>query len=226
MIRSSGRISIKTDEGLFSLVIFPVQNKLKLNLLFGWLLLWSLCGMIFIANFINYSKGPQFAEMEYVKVQREIQDPKEKEKAIANIRQKLEKNQQQRVILAIIIAFWAYYEFKVGRAYLFRRYGKEKLWMKDGKIFYKRQINKRGKLKSFDAEFVKEFDVVEYNKHDFFQNVSRSFWNLAGDTISFDYHSKTMRFGIQLDEREAEELTVKLNKGLKRMQKESVKTSD
>jgi hypothetical protein len=159
-------------------------------------------------------------------VQREIQDPKEKEKAIANIRQKLEKNQQQRIILAIIIAFWAYYEFKVGRAYLFRRYGKEKLWMKDGKIFYKRQINKRGKLKSFDAEFVKEFDVVEYNKHDFFQNVSRSFWNLAGDTISFDYHSKTMRFGIQLDEREAEELTIKLNKGLKRMQKESVKTSD
>lgn len=218
-VKTAGRISVLKEEGLFSLVIFPQKNKLKLNLLFGWWILWSLCGVIFITTLINYSGASKWAEIEYNTRMAQAQTEKERQTIISEIKGKLEKNQQQRLILMVIIGFWAYYEFKVGRAYFFRKFGYEKIWMKNGKIFYKREINKRGRVRSFDAEYVKEFKILEYNKHDFFQNMSRSFWTLSGESLSFDYHSKTMRFGIQLEEQEARETCDRLNRALRALKK-------
>lgn len=211
------RISVLKEDGLFSLVIYPVRDKLKLNLLFGWLILWTFCGIFFVTTLINYSQGPRLAEIEYIEAQEKIKDPVERQKAIDVIKAKLDKNQQQRMILMILIAFWGYYEFKVGRAYFFRKFGFEKVWIKNGVIYYRKEINKRGRTKKFNLEFVNEFTPVDYNKYDFFQNMSRSFWTLAGESIEFSYHSKIMRFGIQLTEREAKEVSDQLNKTLRKL---------
>lgn len=219
-IKTTERTSILNEDGVFSLVIFPVREKWKLNLLFAWWILWTFCGIVFIGNYISMSRAPEYAQLELHS--RLKNNPEDRVKIIQDVRDKLDKNQQKRLVLLIVIAFWAYYEFKVGRAYFFRKFGHEKIWMKDGKVYYKREINKKGRTKTFDAEFIKEFTVLEYNKHDFFQSMSRSFWTLAGETIAFDYHAKTMRFGIQLDENEAKEIAVKLNKALKRTQQAAV----
>ena len=216
-IKVQDRISILKDKGLFSLVIFPVRDKLKLWLLFGWLILWSGCGMIFIAYLINFSNGPKYAEMEYIKVQKEITDKAEKEKAIEQIKIKLEKNQTQRMILIVIIGFWAYYEFKVGRAYFFRKYGYEKIWIKKDKLHYKKEFGGRGKTKVFDINYIKSLKKVDYFENDFFQNMSRSFWTLSGESVEFSYHSKTMRFGIQLSEKESEKVVKEIDLALKKI---------
>ncbi|MFN5459544.1 MAG: hypothetical protein ACK5AY_06520 [Bacteroidota bacterium] len=181
-----------------------MKNKIKLLLLFVWLILWSVCGLIFISYYINYSRGPEYAKIEYEKIQKEIKDPVLKEKGILQIREKLERNQNQRMILLVVIAFWGYYEFKIGRAYFFRKYGFEKIWIKEGNLFYKKEFGGRGKVKKFDVNFITSIKVINYIEQDFFQNMSRSFWTLSGESVEFSYHSKVLRFGIQLNEKESE----------------------
>src|SRR5437868_6110871 len=41
-----------------------------------------------------------------------------------------------KLVVIMWMAFWAYFEFKIGKAFLFRKYGKEKIWIKGGKLFY------------------------------------------------------------------------------------------
>ncbi len=219
-VKTRDRISILKEDGLFSLVIYPVRDKLKLNLLFGWLILWTFCGIIFIANYINYSNRGNSMRAQYVLIDKSNIDIKKKADTLLQIQKDLDTNQKQRLILIVLIGFWVYYEYKVGRAYMFRKFGFEKIWMKNGMIYYRREINKRGKTKTFDAEFVKEFNALDFNKADFFQNVSRSFWTLAGESIEFSYHSKSMRFGIQLSEKESNDIADQLNRALKRLKSE------
>jgi hypothetical protein len=220
-LKVNDRLSVLKEDGLFSLVIYPVRNKLKLNLLFLWWILWTLCGVIFIANYVNYSNRGKSMRFQYAVIEGDNKlQLKKKTDTLLQIQKDIDTNQKQRLILIVLIGFWAYYEYKVGRAYLFRKFGFEKVWMKGGSVYYRREINKRGRTKKFDAEFVNEFTVIDYNQFDFFQNVSRSFWTLAGDSIEFTYHSKTMRFGIQLEEQQAKQAVDQLNKALKRLKVE------
>ena len=212
-----GRLSALRKDDVFSLVIFPERNKTKLYLLFTWLVLWTACGLIFISYYINFSKGPEYAKIEFEKIQNEIKEIKEKEKAIEQLKLKLEKNQTQRMILLVVIGFWLYYEFKIGRAFLFRKYGFEKIWIKNGFLFYRREFSSRGKTKQFDLNFIKEIKQVEYNETDFFQNMNRSFWSLNGESVEFSYHSKVMRFGIQLNDQESKTVVKELKKEIKIM---------
>jgi hypothetical protein len=60
--------------------------------------------------------------------------------------------QQESAKLCIVIwlAFWAYFEFKIIRVFMWKRFGKEKLWIKNGTLFYQQDINGKGKIKEFD----------------------------------------------------------------------------
>jgi hypothetical protein len=214
------RISILKEPGLFSLIIYPQRDRWKLNILFGWWICWTLCGIIFIANYINYSRRGESMRISYSRTETEIRDFKLKKDTQAQILNDIDKNEKQRLILIVIIAFWAYYEYKVGRAYFYRKFGHEKLWMKNGVLYFKRELNGKGKVKKFDIDFVNEFRVLEFNRNDFFQSVSRSFWTLAGESLAFDFHSKTIPFGIQLEEREAKEISEQLKRALKKAKSE------
>lgn len=209
------RLSFLKQENLFSLVIFPVRDRKKLMYLFIWIILWTGCGLIFISYLINYSRGPYYAQLEYEQIQKVIKEPAAKEKAIAAVKDKLEKNQSQRMVLIITLIFWGYYEFKIGRAYLYRKHGFEKIWIKDGLLFYRKEVIGKGKTKSFELNFIKDVKAIEYNQHDFFQNMNRSFWNISGESIEFSYHSKTMRFGIQLSQQESAKVAKELNRYIK-----------
>lgn len=214
---SKRRLSILKEEGLFSLVIFPEREKWKLNLLFGWWIAWTLCGMVFIASYINLSNQAKFYRDQFILAEMKLKT-KEKESVQAKITADIEKNEKQRLFLIGVLAFWAYYEYRVGRAYFFRKFGHEKIWIKNGYVFFKREINGRGKVKKFDLDFVKDFRLLEQNKADIFQSFSRSFWTLAGESLAFDYHSKTIPFGIQLDEGQAKEACEAMKRALKKAQ--------
>src|SRR5688572_15508611 len=45
-------------------------------------------------------------------------------------------NREAKVFIIVYLSFWAYYEFKITRAFLWKKYGKEKLWIKKGKLQY------------------------------------------------------------------------------------------
>jgi hypothetical protein len=115
-------------------------------------------------------------------------------------------NANMKMVLIMWMAFWAYFEFKIGKAFLFRRFGKEKVWIKNGRLFYWRDIAGRGKKLEFDKELIKDLELIDKSKKDFFASMNESFWVIGGESIVFSYGAKIYRFGIQLPEADAREL--------------------
>lgn len=111
-----------------------------------------------------------------------------------------------KIILIIWMAFWMYFEFKIGRAFLFRKFGKENLWIKKGKMFYQREIFGRGKTLEFNVELINEPKVTMPKQEDFLAQINESFWVISGERISFQYGAKTYRFALQLGESDSNEV--------------------
>ena len=173
------RISVLREGDVASFVILPSDSSWKIYLLFGWLFLWTVSGVIVAAN---YGTMP---------------------------------NANMKIVIIMWMAFWAYFEFKIGKAFLFRRFGKEKVWTKGGKLFYWRDIAGRGKRQEFDRELIRELQVIEKDKKDFFATMNESFWVIGGEIISFEYGAKTYRLGIQLPEEDARELVRQIKHALR-----------
>ena len=126
-------------------------------------------------------------------------------------------NEKTKVVLIIYMAFWAYFEYKIGRAFLFRRFGKEKLWIKNNTLFYKREVNKRGKTKECSLDLVSDLKVVDPNRGNFFTQMQESFWVIAGERLSFRFNGKDFLFGIQLNDDDAYKLHKVIKKYLSKV---------
>jgi hypothetical protein len=173
------RISALKADGVNSFVIKPTDANWKLYLLFAWLFLWTISGVIVLANYVTLAN--------------------------ANI----------KIIVLVWLGFWAYFEFRTGKAFIFKKFGKEKIWVKNGKLNYWKDISGRGKKLEFDIELVKDLQLVEKNKRDFFQFMNESFWVMGSESISFIYGIKTYRMGIQLNEEDAKELLKQLKHAMR-----------
>ncbi len=123
-------------------------------------------------------------------------------------------NEKAKVILIVYMAFWAYFEYKIGKAFWFRRYGKEKLWIKNRTLFYKRETNKRGKTKEYDVDLVNDVKIIDHNRGNFFVQMQESFWVIGGERLSFKHGGKEILFGIQLNDEDTEKLHKEIKKYL------------
>lgn len=176
----SKRSSVLIKDQVFSLVILPTDDKKKTNLMFLWLLGWSVSGVIVIANYFTLTQ----------------------EKA--------------KLMLIVWLAFWAYFEFKIIRVYMWKRFGKEKLWIKNGTLQYQQDINGKGKIKEFDLNLISEFSLVAITAGSIADTFSQTFWVKGGERIEFTCQSKIIKFGMQLTDDEANKIITSLNKFLKK----------
>lgn len=207
----SPRASILNKDGVFSLVILSSDKKWKVYLLFSWLLLWTISGIFYISMYVNASNEASFYRYQY-----DLAVKQSNVKVANQIYSDIEKNQNKRIFIIGLLAFWAYFEFKVGRTFLFRRFGKEKLWIKNGKLFYQREINGKGKIKEYDPSLINDFEILKENRGDFFVQMQESFWVIGGEKMAFNYASKSVKFGIQLTESESETIFKAVKKELKK----------
>jgi hypothetical protein len=173
------QISIKRFENELSIVMLSFNNKMKNAMLFLYLFLWTICGIIVFSQYLL------------------ITDPNSK------------------AMVIVWIGFWVYFEYKIFKAYMWRKYGKEKIKIRDGKIFYKKDVLGKGKIKNYDIDFIKDFRIIEKKADSFFDNLNNSYWIVAGERLAFDYYGKEITFGIQLDENDAKALYNKIKKELK-----------
>ena len=120
-----------------------------------------------------------------------------------------------KMMLIVWLAFWAYFEFKIIRVYMWKRFGKEKLWIKNGKLLYQQDINGRGKVKEFDLNLISEFGLIALTNGSIADTFSQTFWVKGGERIEFTCQSKNIKFGMQLDDNEAKKIITALNKFLK-----------
>jgi len=176
----SRRSSVLIKDGVFSLVILPTDDKKKTNLLFLWLLAWTISGVIVISNYFTITQD------------------------------------KTKLVLIIWIAFWAYFEFKIIRVFMWKRFGKEKLWIKNGLLLYKEDINGRGKTKEFDLNLISNLELITITNGSIADTFSQTFWVKGGERIQLTCQSKVIKFGMQLADDEAKKIISALNKQLRK----------
>lgn len=170
------KISVLEKDDVISVVIYSSDKKWKTNLMFVWLFLWTICGVVVFANYFNL----------------------------------VDKN--LKLVVIIYMAFWAYFEFKIAKAFMFRRFGKEKIWIKKGILHYQRQITRKSKIAEYDTELINDFRVLQLDRGNFFVQMQESFWVIGGERLCFNYGKKQIAMGIQISDEHAKKLFKLLNK--------------
>lgn len=117
--------------------------------------------------------------------------------------------------LVVWIAFWAYFEYKVLYAYRWRRYGLERIEIKDGKLHLTREVAGRGIPQVYDIEWIKNLRLHELKKSNFFIAMSQAYWSPGDEHIQFEYKGKDIFFGLELEDREAKKVLDELKKEFK-----------
>lgn len=115
-------------------------------------------------------------------------------------------NENEKLFLLIYLSFWAYFEVSILRAFIWRKYGKEKLWIKDGLLHYQREIYGRGKIRVYQPELIRDFKILEMRTHNLIDSLNQSFWVRGGERLEFLHQTKTIRFGMQISDEQARKL--------------------
>jgi hypothetical protein len=126
------------------------------------------------------------------------------------------RDDRAKLMLIVWLAFWAYFEFKIIRVFMWKRFGKEKLWIKSGMVHYQQDINGRGKVKQYDANLLTDFIVINVEKTNFADSFSQSFWVKGGERLEFLCQGKKVKFGMQLPDEDAVKIMAELKKFLKK----------
>lgn len=126
------------------------------------------------------------------------------------------RDQNARLMLVVWLAFWAYFEFKIIRVFMWKRFGKEKLWIKNGMLHYQQDINGRGKVKQYDINLISELKMIPVEKTNFADSFNQSFWVKGGERIEFTCQGKIIRMGMQLPDEDATKIVSELKKFLKK----------
>ena len=111
-------------------------------------------------------------------------------------------DQNAKTFIIVYLSFWAYFEYKIVKAFVWKKFGKEKLWIKDGILNYQREINKKGKVKTYNLDLIQELKIIELNNTSWADTINQSFWVKAGERLQFIAQSKVIRFGLQLNDLE------------------------
>ncbi len=112
-------------------------------------------------------------------------------------------NEKAKLFLIIYLSFWVYFEVSILRAFVWRRYGKEKIWVKDGLFHYQREINGKGKILEFNPELIREFKILEVRASNLIDNLNQSFWVRGGERLELLHQAKRLRFGMQISDEQA-----------------------
>ena len=99
---------------------------------------------------------------------------------------------------------------------MWKRFGKEKLWIKNGTVHYQQDINGRGKVKQYDANLVSGIRVIPIETTSFADSFNQSFWVKGGERIEFTCQSKLIKLGMQLPDEDAIRIVSEMRKFLKK----------
>jgi hypothetical protein len=113
------------------------------------------------------------------------------------------QNKDSKLFILIYLSFWAYFEFKIARAFIWKRNGKEKIWIQRGTLHYQREVNKRGKTNEYLVELTSDFRIIGVSPANFVDSFNQSFWVKGGERLEFVSQGKSLRFAMQISDEEA-----------------------
>lgn len=109
---------------------------------------------------------------------------------------------QENIIIAVFLVFWAYYAIRVGRVFFWLLWGKEMIRIDEKGLTLKNAVRKYGKSTIYFVENIKNIRINQPKERSIQAVWEKSPWIRGGERIEFDYVGKVMRFGKKLEEKE------------------------
>lgn len=118
---------------------------------------------------------------------------------------------------AIYSAFWAFFAFRIGKVWMWRRVGREVLVVDRKGIRIANAFGERG-LPDFFAHGTYSMPTrIEANPQQILQTFEKAFWSMGGETLQFSSGKRTMVLGKQLSEQHANALLKLIQGAVRRL---------
>ncbi|MFK8045986.1 MAG: hypothetical protein AB8B72_10860 [Crocinitomicaceae bacterium] len=192
------RISYVDEKKSCSIVISPERVRWKEAILFAWLLAYSFVGFYMIYLL--------FFGMDTIDNSGIDGDP-------------AETLRNQKIYLIVFIAFWAYFEFKVVKGFLWLSSGKELVKITPDELRIKQSIFTYGKARKFFTDNISNFDVVQHKSFSFGFDYENAFWRQGADSLIFTVNGKDVGFAKKVPEKEANLLMRLMKDRIKKISK-------
>lgn len=112
-------------------------------------------------------------------------------------------SREEKLLMAVWMAFWAYFEFKIGTAYLWRKSGVEHISIDSEKLVYSRIVSGKAETKSYSTDTISNLEVYEFGKNSFSDSFQSSYWVRGNESVFFTYFGQKIGLGLQLNLEEA-----------------------
>ena len=118
---------------------------------------------------------------------------------------------------AIYSAFWAFFAFRIGKVWLWRKRGVEVITVDRRGISVANAFGQRG-LPDFIAHGAySPIRRIEENPQQILRTFEQAFWSMGGETLQFSSGKRTMVLGKQLSDRDADTLLKLLQAAARRL---------
>jgi hypothetical protein len=121
--------------------------------------------------------------------------------------------------LLVMLAFWTYFEIRIGRVLLWRMKGFEVWRIRDGRFTIKDSLFRYGKANEYFIENIQRFGLLTIDETSWKWQMVDSFWTRGGERLGFEHLGKKVAFGKGLTKQEAARLAQLVGAQLKRARK-------
>lgn len=119
-----------------------------------------------------------------------------------------------KVFILVWLAFWFYFSYVIGKAFLWQWNGKELIKVRDGKLIYKKDVSGRGFVIDYKIPEMKNIRKYGEKTPGWLKTFGGDYWSVDCDSIAFDYEGKEIPLGYKLNEKEQEQILKLLKKGI------------
>ncbi len=129
-------------------------------------------------------------------------------------------DEKTRTGLIIMLAFWLWFEWRIGRVLLWRLKGFE-IWRLKGNILtVKDSILGYGKASDYFLDNIERFGTLQVDPTSWKWQLNDSFWVMGGERLGFEYTGRKVVLGKGLSAMEAQRAAQALDNALKRARKQ------
>ncbi len=121
----------------------------------------------------------------------------------------------EKLTLFVMIIFWTYFEIRITRAYLWRRFGLEFIRIDEDRVTIKRSIKGYGRATPILSSQIEKITPADLKERSYAKVFNDSFWLIGKGTIRIQAKDDDIYIGSQLNLNDASKLSKEMNKILK-----------
>ena len=112
------------------------------------------------------------------------------------------EDKNTKMFILVYLAFWFYFSYVIGKAFMWQWNGKDLIKVRDGKLIYKKDVSGRGFVIDYPLEKMKNLRKYGEKTPGWVKRIGGDYWSVDCDSIAFDYEGKEIPLCYMLDEKE------------------------